>query len=357
MGLPLIFHQAGIIPTCVCLILVGCCSAMCGCLLSESLSMLPNNTTYKRNISFPSLVRIVIGRKMFILAMGVVVCTSMLQCVTNVVEASKALDMFWVNFIHSHSYGVVFDMGLVPIEPSESESGSGLWGSELGWDSASVSIGLDSWSPESCPVISPPIPNPLYASYTQSQSQQHEYEHEYEYDRILPVCLPYGNQGPYVGVLSIGYGFMVLALLPMGLRTISQTIPYQQVSFLLLVVLSLLLICELFNQHRGSYHIHHSSSLFGSHYGNLLGVVLYNYAYTVIVPTWLHLKQESVGVNSTIWGAVGFATCIYITFGMYVWYCVWVVMCVYVLCVFVCIACQYTNNYIYNHLYRLVGFC
>lgn len=274
MGLPLIFHQAGIIPTCICLIVVGCCAALCGSLLAESISMLPNNKHYDKNISFPSMVRIVIGRKVFILCMVVVVMYCMFQCVTNLIEASKALDTFWTHFISERTYGLVFD----------------------DWN-----MHLESWSAQSC---FDPNPNP-----------SPDFESTYTYDRSIPVCLPYGNQGLYV--LSTGYLLLALFLLPMGLRTIGQTIPYQKYCFLLLILLICLLTYELLKQHTAHHHIHHPVRLFGSHYGNLLGVVLYNYAYVVTVPTWLHLKDPAVGVNSTIWGAVSFATLMYILFGKY----------------------------------------
>lgn len=53
----------------------------------------------------------------------------------------------------------------------------------------------------------------------------------------------------------------------------------------------------------------------GRDYSNLVGVVLFNYAYAVTLPAWLHLKQPEVSVNATVWTSVGISTFIYITFG------------------------------------------
>ena len=41
-----------------------------------------------------------------------------------------------------------------------------------------------------------------------------------------------------------------------------------------------------------------------SQYGSVVGVVLFNYALTVSLPSWLNEKQDHVSVPRTIWGSV-----------------------------------------------------
>jgi hypothetical protein len=55
----------------------------------------------------------------------------------------------------------------------------------------------------------------------------------------------------------------------------------------------------------------HSLPLFGDSISQLAGVVLFNYAYIVTVPSWLNEKQNSVSVNSTIWHASTLSSAIY----------------------------------------------
>ena len=46
------------------------------------------------------------------------------------------------------------------------------------------------------------------------------------------------------------------------------------------------------------------------------GVVLFNYAFSITVPSWLTEKNPSVSVNRTIWTASTMASLIYILFGI-----------------------------------------
>lgn len=55
----------------------------------------------------------------------------------------------------------------------------------------------------------------------------------------------------------------------------------------------------------------HSLPLFGDSMSQLAGVVLFNYAYIVTVPSWLNEKQNGVSVNSTIWHASTLSSAIY----------------------------------------------
>ena len=46
------------------------------------------------------------------------------------------------------------------------------------------------------------------------------------------------------------------------------------------------------------------------------GVVLFNYTYTITVPSWLNEKRQSVSVNRSIWSATIFSSLIYVSFGI-----------------------------------------
>ena len=57
----------------------------------------------------------------------------------------------------------------------------------------------------------------------------------------------------------------------------------------------------------------HSIPLFGESYSQLAGVVLFNYAYIVTVPSWLIEKKNDVSVNTTIWSASTLSSVIYLS--------------------------------------------
>ena len=48
----------------------------------------------------------------------------------------------------------------------------------------------------------------------------------------------------------------------------------------------------------------------------MAGVVLFNYAFSVTVPSWLNEKRSDVSVNQTIWGASAVCSVVFITFGL-----------------------------------------
>jgi hypothetical protein len=55
--------------------------------------------------------------------------------------------------------------------------------------------------------------------------------------------------------------------------------------------------------------------LVGDQWSQLAGVVLFNYAYIVTVPSWLSEKKNHVSVNTTIWTSSTLSSAIY--FGTY----------------------------------------
>ena len=56
--------------------------------------------------------------------------------------------------------------------------------------------------------------------------------------------------------------------------------------------------------------------LVGDGVGQLVGVVLFNYAFSITVPAWLNEKKSHVSVNMTIWGSSASITVMYVLFGI-----------------------------------------
>lgn len=56
--------------------------------------------------------------------------------------------------------------------------------------------------------------------------------------------------------------------------------------------------------------------LFGGNYSSLTGVVLFNYAFAITVPSWLNEKNNDVSVNKVIWSSALLSTLVYISFSI-----------------------------------------
>ena len=65
MGLPLLFQQAGIIPSVLAIVFISTCSALCGTMLSETLSLIPGNSKFERKIEYTGAFEMFIGGRWF----------------------------------------------------------------------------------------------------------------------------------------------------------------------------------------------------------------------------------------------------------------------------------------------------
>ena len=118
---------------------------------------------------------------------------------------------------------------------------------------------------------------------------------------------------------------MTILLFPLGRGNLKDTMFAQRISFIALIILLGQFYREFFDKGVVSqlYHMATSTNFpvpwWGSNCSKLGGVILFNYAYAVTVPSWLNEKKDSVNINRTIWGAVGFSSFLYITFGKYMY--------------------------------------
>lgn len=124
---------------------------------------------------------------------------------------------------------------------------------------------------------------------------------------------------------------MAALLLPMGRGNLKETMAAQRFSFVALVVLLGVFYAEFMQQGAGNELLKFTADTllptgeaagpppipwWGRNLSTLGGVVLFNYAYAITLPSWLIEKKTSVGVNATVWPAVFFSTFLYLTFGV-----------------------------------------
>lgn len=123
------------------------------------------------------------------------------------------------------------------------------------------------------------------------------------------LCDPFHDAGSLI--ISLGFVIVTLLFFPLGRGHLQETMIIQFLSF----------GCLVFFMSEFSFEfllkgLHHPLPWFGNHYDELIGVILFNYAFVITVPSWLIEKTPGTNVNKTIWGASIFCSAMYITFGL-----------------------------------------
>jgi hypothetical protein len=85
----------------------------------------------------------------------------------------------------------------------------------------------------------------------------------------------------------------------------------QLLSFFALLILLSQFFAEFI--HRG---FQYSIPMIGTDQSELAGVVLFNFAYIITVPSWLNEKQNHVSVNKVVWNSSLLSTGLYISFSI-----------------------------------------
>jgi hypothetical protein len=112
-------------------------------------------------------------------------------------------------------------------------------------------------------------------------------------------------------LVTLGFVLTTLLFLPMGRGLLKETIAVQVAAFGVMVVLLTQFTVELVIR---GFPVH--VPLFGSHLSELAGVVLFNYAFIVAVPSWLAEKEAHVSVNAVLWSSSLVSSLCYVLFGV-----------------------------------------
>lgn len=260
MGLPHLFHAAGIVPTITCILIVCCCASLCGTFLAESFQSIRGNRNFTGNINFSTAFRVIVGEDGYVLAETLFIMSCMVQACAAIVETAQSLDGFLASFVVGRTWALQI----------------------LPWPS------LVEWSPEDCRP-----------------------ESEFEVESGLEDCTPFHDAGDLV--LTLGFVLAALVFYPLGRGNLKETIVIQIVSFATLFVLLTQFYYEFWT--RGFAYME-SVPWFGTDVSQLAGVVLFNYAFSITVPSWLNEKLPAVSVNQIIWTSTCLSSIIYISFGL-----------------------------------------
>ncbi len=256
MSLPLVFFNAGSVPTIACIICVSLASSLTGTLFAQALAEIPGNRDYSLNVEYSNAFEIVIGRQFYVFAESLFVTACLIQCTTGIVQAAQSLDSFFASYLLGQTYA----LQLIP------------------------SIEFISWSEDSC-VKGASI-------------------------GALAKCVPFLEDGSLV--LTLGFAVVTLIFLPLGMQNLKETIIVQLFSFCFLCAIMLRFHAEFIEQG-----LTETVPLIGHDFSQLIGVVLFNFAYIITLPSWLIEKKTTVNPNSVIWCTTTFCSFLYITFGLF----------------------------------------
>ncbi len=110
-------------------------------------------------------------------------------------------------------------------------------------------------------------------------------------------CVPFRLAAPGL-LLTAGYAFCFLTLGPLGFFTLQENMLAQKISFVLLVALTLQFLAYFVTSPTPS-----RVALVGPRPWDVVGVVIFNFAFCVTVPAWLNEMVPSVNAKKTIWAA------------------------------------------------------
>ena len=244
MGLPNVFLQAGYLPSILCILYVCMSSSICGTLLAETIAFIPGNREFTKNIEFSVAFHHYLGDTWYLFVEGLFFMSCMSQACAAIVVTSHTLDGFLASFLFSKT----FALQLYP------------------------SIEFISWDADTCHI-----------------SKQSNVK-GFSADSSIEDCTPFFSNGPFI--ISIGFILVTLVFLPLGKGFLKEAVFVQILSFIALLTLLSQFFIEFIRQG-----LQFSVPMIGDDQSELAGVVLFNFAYIIAVPSWLNEKAPNVSVN------------------------------------------------------------
>ena len=113
-------------------------------------------------------------------------------------------------------------------------------------------------------------------------------------------------------VLSLGYLVTMIILMPMGFFNLDESAAFQLLSWIVMVASLLEFTVQFFlNGMDPSL-----TATVGSDFTNLVGLVIFGFAYVVTVPSWCNEKRDTVSVNRVIWSSTLVSSLLFIAIGL-----------------------------------------
>lgn len=253
LQLPYQYQQSGIIPTTLCLIFVGLLSSLCSLHMANAVSQVPGNSHFRRLVEFSDPFLVFWNRSAYKVTQVLFFFCATCTNVAAIVDTAEMVDAF-LGF-HWKSWGYSFDQRQ-----------------------------MLTWSHPPC---------------TRSEVKQ-------------GLCEPFGDEDYYGEFLfTLGYAITTCVFLPVCLMDLKESTIWQIFGFMVLLGMSAFFCLSFLGDELSFEHV----TLWGHKWGEMLGVILFNFGLVLAIPAWLHDKKPSVSVNKVVYGSTAISTAIYVLVG------------------------------------------
>mmetsp|Transcript_7988 Transcript_7988/g.18213 ORF Transcript_7988/g.18213 Transcript_7988/m.18213 type:complete len:574 (-) Transcript_7988:33-1754(-) len=273
LTLPQVFQQSGWVLPILTFALICVASSLAATFLTDSIARIPGNSRFDRRIEFACVFEEFFGPRMKRVAQIMLIICLFSQILSGIIATSQVVDslVVFVNPTRSTYALQIFPefktlKWTAPDQPQDHLSNATRWGS---------------------------TPPPVIPICTGSDS----------------VPFQHGDAG---AVITLGYVLLFIFLTPFSFRTLDESIGSQKFAFVLLIVFTVSFITQFVSEGLVLQRV----PAFGDSYRNMLGSIIFNYGFIVMVPSWLNEKRHDVSVNKTIWTSTALSSVLYIFVGL-----------------------------------------
>ena len=256
LNLPATFGRSGIIPTCVTIVFVCFLSSFCCLHMANTISKVPGNQNFKKEVEFSEAFGFFWGRPWFVATHICFFCCVSCLNISSIVDTAQVVDTF---FGHWWPWG-----GSIALQIDD---GNFQW---IRWD---------------------------YSMCTHRMIKDGD-------------CVPFSGEPGLL--LTLGKLVVTLVFLPLALMDLKENAHWQILGFLILLATSLQFVVQFT---MSGLHFHHAS-LWGDSWEDLFGVVLFNFALVIAIPAWLYEREPTVDVPHIVHGSSILSAVLYIVLGI-----------------------------------------
>jgi hypothetical protein len=269
LNLPSTFERSGIIPTTFTLVLVCVLSALCCMHMANTISKVPGNNAFEKEVEFSTAFQQFWGERWFVVTQILFFCCITCLNISSIVDTGQVVDTF---FGHWSPFGAA----AYRIIPSSGNT------------STMYTVDFVQWDYTACSAT----------------------------DVNEGTCRPFRSGENAVEdaiLLSTGDLVTTLIFLPLALMDLKENSIAQVVGFIVLLLTSIQFVIQFSLSETLSLD---NASWWGSSWRDLFGVVLFNFALVIVVPAWLYEREPHVDVATVIHGSSALSLTLYVLIGI-----------------------------------------
>lgn len=259
--LPDTYQRSGIIPTTVTILFICSLSALCCLHMSNVISKVENNQNFTSDIGYSEAFGRFWGKKSYIYTQVLFFCCITCLNVSSLVDTAQVADTFLAHWMPDGSFGI-----------------------NLQWNNSTVITA--EWITWDYTVCSDHMLRP-------------------------GECVPFSDDNDGI-LFTIGYAITLLVFLPMALSDLKENAVMQAIGFFVLLVTSAGFVVIFLSQGINLDNI----TLWGTEWGSLFGVILFNFALVIAIPAWLYEKESHVDVPTVVHTSSALSASLYVIIGL-----------------------------------------